>query len=117
MINMTDTMNEQVKQMMDMQARSLEPMRVFASVAVEAAEKVARQNYAVAGDVLEFSTKQVQLPLSTDNLSDVASAQMAESNAFIELMNGRATEYADMAQQLSTKMREAAESVSASFSK
>jgi len=117
MINMTENMNEQVKQMMDMQARSLEPMRVFASVAVEAAEKVARQNYAIVGDVLEFSTKQVNLPLSSDNINDVATAQIAEGNAFVELMNGRATEYADMAQQLNTKMREAAESVSASFSK
>jgi hypothetical protein len=40
---------------------------------------------------------------------------MTENNAFIELMNSRATEYADMAQHFSTKVREAAESVSASF--
>lgn len=117
MINMTDTMNEQAKQMMDMQARSLEPMRAFASIAVEAAEKVARQNYAVFGDFIEYSTKQANLPLSSDNVNDVASAQMAENNAFIELMNGRVTEYADMAQQFGTKMREATESVSASFNK
>lgn len=117
MINFTDTMNEQAKQLMDMQARSFEPVRVFAAVAVEAAEKVARQNYAVAGDVLEFSTKQAQLPLTTENLNDVASAQIAENNAFVELMNGRATEYADMAQEFGAKVREAAETVSASFSK
>ncbi|NND91024.1 MAG: phasin family protein [Granulosicoccus sp.] len=115
MINLTDNMNDQFKQMMDMQTRGLEPLRVFASVAVEAAEKIARQNYAVAGDVLEFSAKQANLPLSSENLTDVASAQMAENNAFVELMNGRATEYADMAQQFNSKVREAAETVSASF--
>lgn len=117
MINMTDTMNDQVKQMMDMQARGLEPVRAFAAIAVEAAEKVARQNHAVLGDVIEFSTKQANLPLSSDNLSDIASAQTTENNSFVELMNGRVTEYADMTQQFGVKMREAAEGVSASFGK
>jgi hypothetical protein len=115
MKNVTENMNEQFKQVMNMQARSFEPMRIFASVAADAVEQIARKNYAVAGDVLEFSTKQVHLPLTSDNLNDVASEQMAQANAFIELMNSRATEYADMAQQFSTKVKEASESVSASF--
>ena len=115
MKDVTENMNEQFKQMMDMQSRTLEPMRVFATVAADAVEQIARKNYAIAGDVLEFSTKQVHLPLSSENLNDVASAQMAEANAFVELMNSRASEYAEMAQQFSTKMKEASESVSASF--
>ena len=115
MKNVTDNMNEQVKQVMDMQSRALEPMRAFAAVAADAVELIARKNYAVVGDVLEFSTKQVHLPLSSENLTDVTSAQAAEAKAFIELMNSRATEYADMAQQFSTKANEASESVAASF--
>lgn len=112
--NFSVNMNDQFKQLMDLQARSFEPMRAFASVASDAVEQFARYNYAVAGDVLEYSVKQVNLPLSSDNLSDVASAQMAEANSFAELMSGRASEYAEIAQQLSGRMREAAESVSAS---
>ena len=115
MKNVTDNMNDQVKQMMDMQSRTLEPMRAFAAIAADAVEQIARKNYAVIGDVLEFSTKQVNLPLSSDNLNDVTSAQVAEANTFVELMNSRATEYADMAQQFSGKVKEASESVSASF--
>ena len=115
MTNVTVNMNEQFKHMMGMQSRAVEPMRAFASVAADAAEQIARKNYAVVGDVLEFSSRQVQLPLSSEKLIDATSAQAAEAKAFIELMNGRATEYADMAQQYSTKAKEASESVAASF--
>ncbi len=115
MINFTDTMNEQFKQMVELQTRSLEPMRAFATVATEAAEQVARQHYAVAGDVIDFAVKQANLPLNSENVSDVASAQMAEATSFSELMNNRAAEYADLAQQFSGKTKEAVDSVAASF--
>lgn len=115
MKEVTSKMTEQFNQMMGMQTRGLEPMRAFATVAADAVEQIARKNYAIAGDFLEFSTKQVHLPLSSDNLNDVTSAQVAETNAFVELMNTRATEYADMAQQFSAKVKEAGENVSASF--
>ena len=74
-------MNDQFKQLTDLQSRTLEPMRVFAAVAADAVEQIARKNYAVVGDVLEFSTKQVHLPLSSENLTDVTSAQVAEANS------------------------------------
>jgi hypothetical protein len=115
MTNVAEAMNEQFKQFLDMQTRGMEPMRIFAGLAAESVEKIARQNYAVAGDVLEFSTKAVNLPLTKDNLGDVASAQMTENSNFAELMSTRATEYADMAQSFSAKAREAAEAAAASY--
>ena len=115
MTNVTETMNDQFKQMMDMQSKSLEPMRVFASVAADAVEQIARKNYAVVGDVVDYSTKQVHLTLSGKELSEITSAQVAEANALVELLNSRASEYADMAQELSGKVKEATESVAASF--
>ena len=114
-MNVTDNMNDQIKQLTDLQSRTLEPMRAFAAVAADAFEQIARKNYAVVGDVLEFSTKQVHLPLSSENLTDVTSAQATEAKAFVELMNSRATEYSDLAQQFQAKAKEASESVSASF--
>ena len=114
-MNLTDNMNDQIKQLTDLQARTLEPLRVFAAEAADAVEQITRKNYAVVGDLLEFSIKQVKLPLSSDNLTDVTSAQVSEANALLELMNSRATEYADLAQQFSSKAKEATESVSASF--
>ena len=113
--DVTANLNDQFKQLTDLQSSALEPVRVFAAAAADTVEQVARKNYAVLGDVLEFSTKQVHLPLSSDNLSDVTSAKLAEANALVELMNSRATEYADLAQQFSSKAKEASESVSASF--
>ena len=113
MTNVTDQMNEQIKQMMDMQSLALQPLRLFASNAAKAAERLARKNYAVMGDALEFSTKQVQLPVCSENLTDFASAQSAEAKALVEQITSRATEYADMAQQLSSKVKETSESFSA----
>lgn len=115
MQNFTENMNEQFKQAFDLQTKSLEPLRIFAGLATDAAEQVARQNYAVAGDVLEYSAKAANLPLSGDNFNEVASAQVAESSTFAELMNTRASEYAELAQTFSVKAREAAETAAASF--
>lgn len=115
MSNVSETFNEQFKQILDMQSRGLEPLKVFAGLATETAEQIARQNYAVAGDVLEFSAKAASLPLNSDNLSEVASAQLADNTSFAELMNTRATEYADMAQSFGTKAREAAEAAAISY--
>ena len=115
MQNVTETMNEQFKQLFEMQSKSLEPMRLFASLSADAAEQVARQNYAVAGDFLEYAVKSVNMPLSGDDLQEVASAHVAEATTFAELMGTRATEYADMAQTFGTKAREVTETATASF--
>ena len=115
MKDIADNMNEQFNQMMNMHSGALEPMRTFAGLTADTIEQIARKNYAVIGDVLAFSTKQVHLPLSSETLSDVTTGQAAEANAFVELMKSRATEYADMAQHFSSRVKEVSESVSASF--
>jgi len=115
MTNVTIPMNEQFKQMADMQARSFEPMKAFATMASEAIEQMARQNYAVAGDMIDFAVKQVNLPLNSDNVADITQAQMSEASAFTEQMNSRAAEYADMAQQFGGKAKEALETATASY--
>ena len=115
MQNFTETMNEQFKQFFDLQTKSPEPMRAFASLSADAVEQVARQNYAVAGDVLEYAVKNVNMPLTGDDLQGVASAQVAEATTFAELMGTRANEYAEMAQSFGDKAREATETAAASF--
>jgi len=108
-------MHRKKSQYLSFSSRRQPCKRIFAELATDAAEQVARQNYAVAGDFLEYSTKAANLPLSGDNLTDVASAQVAESTSFAELMNTRASEYADLAQSFSTKAREATEAAAASL--
>ncbi len=115
MMNFTETMNEQFKQMAEMQTKGFEPMKTFATVATEAAEQFARQNYAVAGDFIDFAVKQANAPLNSENINDVTKTQMADATSFSELMNNRAAEYADIAQQFGGKAKEAVETASASF--
>lgn len=115
MQNFTENMNEQFKTFSDLQAKSLEPMRIFASLSADAAEKFARHSHAVAGDVLDFAAKSANLPLAGDNIQDVTAAQAAEVSTFTELMNTRATEYSEMAQSFASQAKEAAESATSSF--
>lgn len=115
MQNFTETFNEQFKQLVDVQTKSLEPMRIFASLTTDVAEKLARQNYAVAGDVLDFAAKSAQLPMSGDEVQELMSAQAAEVSTFTETMNSRATEYADIAKQFSAEATEATEAATAAF--
>lgn len=115
MQNVSESINEQFKQMLELQTKAMEPLRIFASFNTDAVEQVARQNYAVAGDMLEYATKTANLPLSGDNLQDVAAAQSEQASTFAELMGTRATEYADMAQNVATQAKEAVESASKAF--
>ena len=115
MQNITENMNEQFKQLFEMQSKSLEPMRIFASLSADAVEQVARQNYAVAGDVLEYAVKSVNTPLTGDDFQEVASAHVAEATTFTELMGTRVNEYTEMAQSFGNKAREATETAVASF--
>jgi len=107
-------MNDQVKQFTDLQAKALEPMRVFSALAVETMEQVVRKNYQVMGDIVDYSVKQAQLPAQDENVSDVAQAKMAESTAFTELLGSRANEYLELGNQFSQKAREATEAAVAS---
>ena len=67
------------------------------------------------GDVLEFSTKQVQLPVVSESVTEFASAQASEANAVVEQISNRAAEYVDLAQQFSSKVKQTSASVSASL--
>ena len=106
MNTIADTMTEQIKQLAEIQQRSLEPMRAFGGFAVDAFEQMTRKNYALAGDVVDFSIRQSNLALKGDNPSETVSAQMAEGKAFAELMNRRASEYAELANDLGGKLRQ-----------
>lgn len=107
-------MNDQVKQFTDLQARTFEPMRIFSALAADAMEQVVRKNYEVMGDIVDFSVKQVQQPVTNENVTEVAQAKMAETTAFSELLGNRANEYVELGNQFSQKAREAAEEAAAS---
>ena len=107
MSSTVDTMNEQMKQIAELQQRNLEPMRAFGGLAVEAFEQMTRKHYEVVGDMIDFTVRQSGLPLKGESLDQTVSTQMAESKAFAELMNQRATEYAELTNTLGGKFRQA----------
>ncbi len=115
MSNYSETLQEQFKQFGDLQMKGLEPMRIFAGLAADTFEQVARKHHEVAGDVVDYAVRQINLPLSGQEPVEVMSAQAAENSAFAEVMSARANEYLELASEFGTKAQQAAEAASASI--
>ena len=108
----TDTMNEQMSKLTTMQSRMFEPMRMFGTVAVETMDHVVRKNYAVMGDMVEYTLKQARLPMSGVDVNEMASKSMAETTAFGELLGTRANEYAEIVSDFNTRAKAVTEQAS-----
>ena len=91
------THNEQFQQFADFQREAFEPFRAFTTVAAQTFERLARQNYAVLGDYLEFSVEQAKLPTQIADANDYVGKQIAHTRAFGEKLAKRAQEYAEIA--------------------
>ena len=97
MKNVNDAMNDQMKQFAELQAKSMEQMLPFATLAADATSSLLRKNHEVMGDWVDFTVAQSQLPLNGDAPAEVAEAQMAAAKKLSETMTARAAEYAEMA--------------------
>ena len=112
MKNANDTMNDQLKQFAELQAKSMEQMLPFATLAADATSKLLRKNYEVMGDWVDYTVAQSQLPLQGDAPSELAEAQMAAAKKLSETMTARAAEYADMAKSWGEQAQATTEQVS-----
>jgi len=88
---------EQFQKYVDFQREAFEPFRAFSDVAAQTFEKLARQNYAVLGDYVEFAVEQAKLPTQVADLNDYLGKQMANTRAFGEKLAKRTQEYAEIA--------------------
>lgn len=88
--------SDSLEKLADLQKQGFEPVRQIAGVAVETFEKVARQNYAFAGDVLEFAVSQARLPMDVSEPKAMLERQIASTKAFAELLGARANEYVEL---------------------
>lgn len=84
------------KNMSDLQTQGLEPIRNLSVFAVDAFEKIARQNYAFYGDVLEFAVAQAKLPINAAEPKELLEAQVAAGKEFVELLTNRTNEYVEL---------------------
>ena len=92
----------------DYASQSLEPVRQFANTVVDAGEELARKNYALCGDMMEFAITQARLPLNVTDPKLLVERQVEATKAFADLMSERATEYADMGKAFQKAAAEAA---------
>ena len=94
------SMNEQFAEMQKKTMESLEPMQNMNSVAAQAFERIARKNYDLMGDLVDYAVAQVQVPESDADITAVYEQRVAETQAFAEKVNARAAEYVELASEL-----------------
>ena len=105
------TFAENFEKFSDLHKQGLEPVRHFTTFAIDAFEKLARQNYAVYGDLINFAVAQARLPVNVAEPKELFERQVSESRAFVELLAERANEYVEIGNSLkdtSAKLFEAA---------
>lgn len=94
------TFTENFEKLTDLQKQGLEPVRNFTAFAIDTFEKLARQNYAFCGDVLEFAVQQAKLPVDVTEPKELFERQVASTKAFAELLKERAEEYVELGKGL-----------------
>lgn len=105
------TFNEQITKVLDAQKEALEPFRAIGGMAAEAFERVARQNYAVLGDWLEFAVGQARLPGQAVDAADYFTRQLQSTQAFGEKLMTRGQEYVTIASAVGAQAQSAASHV------
>lgn len=94
------SVNEQFAEMQKKTLESLEPVQNMNSLAAEAFERIARKNYDLMGDLVDYAVSQVKMPAAESNMQDVYEARIAQTKAFAEKVNERAAEYVALAGEL-----------------
>ncbi|MGQ7847025.1 phasin family protein [Granulosicoccus sp. 3-233] len=92
--------NEQFAELQKKTLESLEPMQNMTAVAAEAFERIARKNYDLMGDMVDYAVTQVKTPVNTANPQETYEQCMADTKAFAEKVNARASEYVELANEL-----------------
>ena len=92
--------NEQFAEMQKKSLEGLEPLKNLNAVAAEAFERIARKNYDLMGDLVDYAVAQVKTPTNSTNVQEAYEQQVAETKAFAEKVNARASEYVALAGEL-----------------
>jgi hypothetical protein len=94
------SVNEQIAEMQKKTMESLEPMQNLNSVAAQAFERIARKNYDLMGDLVDYAVAQVKMPDGQVNMQDLYEQRVADTKAFADKVNERAAEYVALAGEL-----------------
>ena len=91
---------ENLEKLADMQKLGLEPVRNFSEFTVDTVEKLARKNYAIYGDILNYAISQARLSIDISEPKELFERQVAAGKEFAELLTQRANEYVDLGKEL-----------------
>jgi phasin family protein len=69
---------------LDAGKKAMAPAVKFSELSLSGFERIARQQYAFAGEVLEYSLKQMQLASTVRDLNDLTARQIELSTQFAE---------------------------------
>jgi len=98
------TINEQFEQFADIQKQAFEPLKAFGGIAAETFELVARQNYAVFGDCVNFAVDQAQRATTATDANEYVGQQVETLRTFGEQVAARAQQFAEIAQLAGKKV-------------
>ncbi len=84
----------------DMQRRGMQNALAFGRATTGMFERLARQNYAVMGDVVDYTLTQMRIPTVHTDPRSALEAQAAGTRAAVEKARVRAAEYAAIAGEL-----------------
>ncbi len=97
---MNTEFNEQFAEMQKKTLEGLEPMQNMGNVAAQAFERIARKNYDLMGDLVDYAVTQAKMPEGELDAQKVYDQRVAETKAFADKVNARAAEYVELAGEL-----------------
>jgi len=103
------TQNDVFANFTNFQKEALEPLRAANGVAVETFERLARQNYAVLGDYINFAVETARLPAKAADYNEFLTKQMETARAFGEQAVRRSQEYVEIVTAFQAKAQSTAQ--------
>jgi len=101
-----NTFNEQFEKYLGMQKELFAPAQAISGVMMETFERLARHNYVVLGDYVNYAVQQAKLPAEVESVNDLFGRHVESSRSFGEKMVQRAQEYVEIVRNEQTKAEE-----------
>ena len=84
--------------------KAFEPALKFNALAVQGFERVARQQYAFAGELLEIAIKQMQLPSQVKDVNELTAKQIELTTQLVEKTTQRSQDMIKLATEQQAEM-------------
>jgi hypothetical protein len=98
---MTNTTAE-INAFLEQTRKFAEPLNRLTAISIESFEKLARHNYGVAGDALEYSLAALQTGAATREVPDYVKSQTTLAQHYMDRQTQRAQELSKLAEDIRT---------------